>query len=114
MADLQPVDLVAYISSSRFFPQHVLSPKMLCFCSTHGNLKMPLSSYNSKDMTLDIYSCQRKHTCILLPPLSCPTLVAGAILSPYNMFFIMYTGMSLCVLKVDDLILDALESPTQA
>jgi hypothetical protein len=87
---------------------------MLCFCSRHGNLKMPLSSYNSKDMTLDIYSCQRKHTSILLPPLSCPALVAGAILSPYNMFFIMYTGMSLSVLKVDDLILDALEAPTQA
>lgn len=114
MGDLQPVDLMAYISSNRFFPQYVLSPMMLCFCSRHGNLKVPLSSYNSKDMTLDIYSCHRKHTGILLPPLSCPTLVAGAILSPYKMFFILYTGMSLCVLKVDDLILDALESPTQA
>jgi hypothetical protein len=65
VADLQPVDLVAYISSSRFFPQYVLSPKMLCFCSRHGNLKVPLSSYNSKDMTLDIYSSQRKHTGIM-------------------------------------------------
>lgn len=60
--------------------------------------------------------CQNNHTGILLP-LPCAFSVATAILLGFcfNMFsFILHTGMSLSVLKVDDSILDALDSPTQA